>query len=89
MDPGQCDLIRDALMQFGLGCQLLDDLRDMARDLNERRHNNVLSLMAHTDQDRLAALAKEGPDRESRLYLSVPGVAASTANRAVGMLRES
>ena len=38
---------RLGLGQFGLGCQLLDDLRDRARDHIERRHNYGLSLMAH------------------------------------------
>ncbi len=38
---------RQGLGQFGLGCQLLDDVRDLARDHVERRHNYGLSLMAH------------------------------------------
>ena len=32
---------------FGLGCQLLDDMRDLARDHLEGRQNYALSLMAH------------------------------------------
>ena len=38
---------RQGLGQFGLGCQLLDDIRDLARDHLERRQNYALSLMVH------------------------------------------
>ena len=87
VDRECCDRIRDALMQFGLGCQLMDDIRDMARDLNEGRHNYMLSVLAHRDPDRLAALTAEQPDTGSRLYLVVPRLAARTATHAVEMLR--
>ncbi|MBF0569432.1 MAG: hypothetical protein HQL18_01485 [Candidatus Omnitrophica bacterium] len=38
---------RQGLGKFGLGCQLLDDMRDLSRDHLERRQNYALSLLAH------------------------------------------
>ncbi|MBF0594239.1 MAG: hypothetical protein HQL22_04660 [Candidatus Omnitrophica bacterium] len=38
---------REGLGNFGLGCQLLDDMKDMARDHIDQRHNYTLSLLAH------------------------------------------
>ncbi len=40
-------LARQGLGKFGLGCQLADDMRDLARDHIERRHNYALSLMTY------------------------------------------
>lgn len=37
------NICKDALDKFGLGCQLLDDIRDMGRDYIEKRHNYILS----------------------------------------------
>ena len=30
-------------MSFGLGCQILDDIRDISKDYLEKRHNYILS----------------------------------------------
>ncbi|MBF0331580.1 MAG: hypothetical protein HQL17_06550 [Candidatus Omnitrophica bacterium] len=38
---------REGLGKFGLGCQLLDDMRDLARDHLEKRQNYALSLMVY------------------------------------------
>jgi len=38
-----------ALMNFGVGCQVLDDIRDMSLDLKENRQNYVLSSIFHQD----------------------------------------
>ncbi len=54
-----------ALMNFGLGCQVLDDIRDMSVDLKEGRQNYVLSQMVYqgrkSDTSRLKGLTGE-PD---------------------------
>lgn len=47
LDPKVLLACREGLGDFGLGCQILDDIRDMARDHVEARHNYVLSWMAH------------------------------------------
>jgi hypothetical protein len=85
----QCTRIRNALMEFGLGCQLLDDVRDMARDLVEARHNYVLSWLANKDPELLERFMRNPPDVGARLYLAVPRLAAATVSRGTEMLRES
>jgi hypothetical protein len=51
--------IKAALYRIGMGCQILDDLVDMAGDIARRRHNYVVSLVHHgqgSEKDRLSAL---------------------------------
>lgn len=78
--------LRAALMDFGLGCQVLDDIRDMARDLLERRHNYVLSILAHEAPDRLAALPPRTRNVTDRIYLDVPQFALPAARRGLDLL---
>ena len=59
---------RQGLGQFGQGCQLLDDIRDLARDHIGRRHNYALSLMAHEH----AQAFKRLQAMESVLSVDVP-----------------
>ena len=59
-------------MNFGLGCQILDDLRDLARDLNESRHNYVLSLLQWEHPERLAKLKAGHHGTDSRSYRFIP-----------------
>jgi hypothetical protein len=46
VDRARLALCREGLSDFGIGCQLLDDVRDIARDYLEQRQNYVLSLIA-------------------------------------------
>ena len=78
--------LREGLMDFGLGCQVLDDVRDMARDLLEKRHNYVLSVLAHQAPDRLNELAARAHSVSDRLYLDVPQYALPAARRGFDLL---
>ena len=78
--------LRDGLMDFGLGCQVLDDVRDLARDLLEKRHNYVLSILAHQAPDRLDELAARAHSVADRLYLDVPQFALPAARRGFDLL---
>ena len=78
--------LRTALMDFGLGCQVLDDIRDMARDLLEQRHNYVLSILAHEAPDVLADLRHRTLDVTDRIYLDVPKFALLAARRGLDLL---
>lgn len=78
--------LRECLMDFGLGCQLLDDVRDMARDLVERRHNYVLSVLAQQAPNRLEKLAARVQTVSDRIYLDVPQFALPTARRGFDLL---
>ena len=78
--------LRAGLMDFGLGCQVLDDIRDMARDLLERRHNYVLSALAHAAPGELAELAAGVHSVADRIYLEAPRFALPAARRGLDLL---
>ena len=78
--------LRDGLMDFGLGCQILDDVRDMARDLIEGRHNVALSTLAHRDPAELDRLRHQVKTTSDRLYLAVPGTAVPLARQGLDLL---
>ncbi|MFH0783838.1 MAG: hypothetical protein V2B20_18040, partial [Pseudomonadota bacterium] len=42
-------LVREALYQIGIGCQILDDIADLFIDIRGRRHNYVASVVAHQE----------------------------------------
>lgn len=80
--------LQSALMNFGLGCQLLDDVRDMGRDLRERRHNYVLSWITHHRPDMLVALTATDSAPGDRLYLQAPEAVLPAARRGFAMMRD-
>ena len=71
-DVEKATRINDALLDFGLGCQLLDDIRDLARDLVEKRNNYLLSLLAEESPDILESWQNEDHSVDDRLYREVP-----------------
>lgn len=58
IDRDRLNLIKQALLLFGNGCQVLDDIRDIARDFVEGRHNYILSVLAHTRPNVLDAWSR-------------------------------
>ncbi|MGD9304107.1 MAG: polyprenyl synthetase family protein [Desulfobacterales bacterium] len=44
---GKVDAIMQALYQIGMGCQVMDDMVDLASDLQRQRHNYVASVIYH------------------------------------------
>ena len=78
--------LREGLMNFGLGCQVLDDIRDMARDLIEQRHNYVLSTFAHHNPGWLKLLRQEARTPADRLYLAAPHLVLPIARRGLDLL---
>ena len=78
--------LRAALMDFGLGCQVLDDIRDLARDLIEQRHNYVLSMLAHENPALLEELRARTQTVSDRIYLDVPQFALPAARRGLDLL---
>jgi len=58
----QFDSMKKALYDIGMGCQIMDDMVDFARDISMKRHNYVASLIFHGDtkekrmmQDKMSA----------------------------------
>ncbi len=87
LDQARLQTVKNALLQFGLGCQLLDDLRDMARDFAENRHNYVLSILACENHPILKEWATRNIDLDERLYKEVPHAALPTLRLALDTMR--
>jgi hypothetical protein len=88
LDRARVQTLKEALLQFGLGCQLLDDIRDVARDCIERRHNVLLSELQKTRPDFFRALENRRLSVTDRLYLEVLPDAVPLAKRGFGMMRD-
>ena len=78
--------LKEALMAFGLGCQILDDIRDMAWDHRERRHNYILSSLKWTSDPYEQVLARRQPGVEERLHGEIPHVVLPAARLAMTYL---
>lgn len=67
--------LTDALYRIGMGCQLLDDMVDILRDLRQHRHNYFISLIIHgkntSERSRLREAENNGtPSGEEQNLLS-------------------
>ena len=90
LDPIAFRRLQNAYHQFGIGCQILDDIRDMAKDHCERRQNYILSQL-HWNHEPLEQKLKRAtitPD-DRLLFMKAPSVVVPAARRAIGLLRES
>ncbi len=72
LDAVKVATLKAALMEFGLGCQILDDIRDLARDWLEGRHNYLLSRLTVTGGPFWESLPGRGLRPEDRLYRDAP-----------------
>ena len=88
LDRTRSAALKEALLQFGIGCQVLDDIRDMARDLVEYRHNYLLSNLWKNDPKLFQALESRTLDLKDRLYLEVLPVSIPAARLGFGMMRD-
>ena len=86
IDPSRVIRLKQALRQFGGGCQILDDLRDMARDFIEHRHNYLLSLLERDKPEILAAWSQRQLSVSDRLYFDVPSISLGAARLALKQL---
>ena len=73
-------------MQFGIGCQILDDIRDLARDHIERRHNYLLSDLWKNQPEFFQSLERRKLNVTDRLYLEVPQCALPAARLGFSMM---
>ncbi len=89
IDQRRLTELKEALLKFGLGCQLLDDLRDLARDFIEGRHNYVLSILEQEQHPILQTWQQRPPSAEARLYQEVPQASLPTVRLAMQYLKES
>jgi hypothetical protein len=88
LDMTVLDLCKEGLMSFGLGCQILDDVRDLAKDVIESRHNYVLSQLYAEQPVYVDKLRRIRPDidQDSNIHELFPDVVHPAAERAMGLL---
>jgi hypothetical protein len=88
LNRARADALKDALLKFGIGCQVLDDIRDMARDHVERRHNVLLSSLLKNQPEFFRTLETRELAVTDRLYLEVLPFAIPAARLGFGMMRD-
>lgn len=79
---------KDALMRFGIGSQIVDDIRDMAKDYLQQRQNYVLSIIMHEQPrflDHLKTIEKN-LNPASHIYADFADVVLPAAQKAVDEL---
>lgn len=94
-DSPLAEAMAEALYRIGMGCQILDDLTDLADDLRRNRHNFVAALAFHGDSEsnftahgeRIRAAARDGKDSPS-ILADVPALRDRALARAEGFLRD-
>jgi len=89
IDPQLKESLKNALLNFGIACQVLDDIRDLARDFRERRHNYILSILSCDRHPYLQHLEERLPDINARLHLEIPEVTIPVARQAIRDMAQS
>ncbi len=89
--PGGIARVKNALYRLGIACQILDDMVDLARDVRNRRHNYVASVIAWGDDEKLKRLMAEMASAESPefCYEAFAGPIRNTYQMALGRLRDA
>lgn len=91
IDKGRLSACKEGLSKFGLGCQILDDIRDMFRDYRQRRHNYVLSRIFWQGRSRDMELLKElekNANLQDKIFLNFSEAALPAADLAYDLLKE-
>ena len=89
VDAEKASRLKAALRAFGGGCQILDDVRDLARDFVERRHNYVLSTLARDRPSVLAAWSQRPLKATDRLYGEARDESFAAARLGLNRLAEA
>jgi hypothetical protein len=81
--------LKEALYNIGMGCQVMDDMADLERDIKNRRHNYVASIIYHESGTNIwgdvrSAILTNKKDNESADILIVH---TDVKNRAVNTAR--
>lgn len=95
-DPQVAD-IHQGLLEFGLGCQILDDLSDLGMDLMDSKYNYVAALIRHGgdlgEKNRLSKLRAGKADplvkNDFKLYQKFPVASAIAMQTAVSKLKHA
>lgn len=91
MDSNMLARCKEALGKFGLGCQILDDIRDIARDYLEKRNNYILARIYWEGMfgyQKLLEGLQDKIDREDKVFSYFPELVYPAARQAVGLLEQ-
>ncbi len=92
-DPENVPVLKEALYQIGMGCQILDDMVDLSMDLWMNRHNYVASLISYGDnpkeRDLLKTIQELEPEPDDRpdLLMEFPDAMKISGARALLYLK--
>jgi len=87
-------MLKDALYQIGMGCQLLDDMVDLSMDLRMNRHNYIASLIVYgtnlKDRDSIEtrSISNQGPEDNPDLLLDFPDVMRFAGAKTLSYLKK-
>jgi geranylgeranyl pyrophosphate synthase len=90
----EVNFILEALYQIGMGCQIMDDIVDLAGDLQRQRHNYVASVIYHEfDSNHWKRLnsyksSNPGDKQETDLVLKFPKALSIAKKAAYKFLEE-
>jgi hypothetical protein len=59
LDKEKAETVKEGLYRIGMGCQIMDDLVDLQRDIAQRRHNYVASLIYHVQGPKAWAMLRD------------------------------
>ena len=81
---------KQGLMNFGIGCQILDDICDITRDYLEMRHNYIISKMQFEKPRYLAKLHEMESDinASTNVFANFPDVVCPAAEKAIELLTD-
>ncbi len=89
IDPDLLRSIKAGLMDFGMGCQILDDIRDLSRDLAHHNNNYLLSQLYWQYPDAYAALVAKPGDPATPIHHRLPAaLTAQAAAKGFGLMRQ-
>jgi hypothetical protein len=84
----KADSIKQGLHDIGIGCQILDDMVDLVKDMTDHRHNYIASLVHHGKDDRALKrmMAITETDSPSAFFSEFPKVLKDAYYRAMVFL---
>jgi len=91
INPETLNQMKIAYDKIGLGCQLLDDIRDIARDYLEKKHNYILSQIFfhnHIAYINRVEQLQDIEEADNKIYSQFPEVVLPASSLAQSLLRE-
>jgi hypothetical protein len=90
INSSKLNVCKDGLEKFGIGCQILDDIRDISKDFLEKRQNYILSKIeweCSFYKETLLRMQKS-IDINSNIFTEFPDAVHPGAQKAFDMLTE-